>query len=339
MAERDSNGTGANGARPIVALASCAPYLAGQASGSVAPGAEAIAVVDDEGPLRDALDALGFDAVERAWDDPEVAWDRSAAVLLRTTWDYQERRDAFVGWAEAVARETLLLHGPVVVAWNTDKSYLRELAAAGAPLAPTVWLSAGSSVDLAAELSSRGWARALLKPRVGANARETLRFTADAAGLASAQAHAERVLAREDLLLQPYLAAVETEGECSLVFADGAFTHGVRKIPRPGDYKVQEDYGARDLPWLPDPAARSVAARVLELAEARLGERLLYARVDLLRDDAGAYVLNELELVEPALFLRHGPAAASRIAAGVAARVAVSPWVSPGSRPGGAVAP
>jgi len=306
---------------PHVVLASCASYLAGLPSASAPAGADVVPVADDEGPLREALKRRGATVEERAWDDPTVAWDAATAVLLRTTWDYQERRDAFVAWADTVARRTAIFHTAAVVRWNTDKRYLRDLAERGAPVAPTIWLPRGAAPALASHLDALGATRAFLKPQVGANARETLRFAVDPAGIAAAEAHAARLLPHEGLLLQPYLDAVEREGELSLVYLDGAFSHGVRKVPRPGDYKVQEDYGALDHPWVPDPASRAVAEQVLALAEAHLGEPLLYARVDLLRGPDGAPLLNELEIVEPALFLRHAPEAGDRLAAALLARL------------------
>ncbi|MCA9518683.1 MAG: hypothetical protein KC635_27290, partial [Myxococcales bacterium] len=277
-----------------VAIATCAPFPP---------------VADDEGPLRAAFAARGVAVDDVPWD-ADVAWGAFDACLIRTTWDYQERKDAFVAWAERAAEETLLLHGPAVVRWNTDKRYLRELEAAGAPLTPTIWLDAGEGADVAARVREAGWGRAFLKPVVGANARETLRFDADAAGLAAAQAHADRLLldAGEGLMLQPYLESVERDGERSLILVDGAFAHGVRKIPVPGDYRVQDDWGATDVPWLPTAEEQALAARIVALAGARLGEALVYARVDLLTGPGGERWLNELEIVEPSLFFRHGPA-------------------------------
>ncbi|MCA9636684.1 MAG: hypothetical protein KC420_11710, partial [Myxococcales bacterium] len=229
-------------------------------------------------------------------------------------------KDAFVAWAERAAEETLLLHGPAVVRWNTDKRYLRELEAAGAPLTPTIWLDAGEGADVAARVREAGWGRAFLKPVVGANARETLRFDADAAGLAAAQAHLDRLLAAEDMMLQPYLARVEVEGEVSHVFLGGRFSHAVQKIPVPGDYRVQDDHGASDRPAEVTAAEIDAAAALVEAAGGR-HHPLLYARVDMMRDDEGAWVLAELEVVEPSLFFRHAPAAAGRLADALLARL------------------
>jgi len=238
----------------------------------------------DDRPFHAALDAHGVHAVQAVWDDPSVDWTSFEAVLIRTTWDYQDKRDAFVAWAE---RLPVPLHNPIdIVRWNTHKSYLRDLDARGVPIVPTEWLARGTSPDVASLCAARGWTRAFLKPCVGATSRETLRF---AAGDPAAQRHADRLLAHEDLMLQPYLPRVETDGEISAIFIDGELTHAVRKVPVPGDYRVQDDFGAKDYPIdFPDAAlaSRTVAA---------VGRRLLYARADFLPSDDGLQ-LTELEL-------------------------------------------
>jgi len=256
----------------------------------------------DDRPFHSDLAARGVEVTHAAWDDPKVDWSRFDAVLIRTTWDYHEKRDAFVAWAERVP--VPLFNPAPIVRWNTHKSYLRELESRGVPILPTEWLATGSRPDLAALCRARGWTRAFLKPCVGANARETLRFEA---GDPRAQAHADRLLAKEDLMLQPYLDRVETEGELSAVFIDGELTHGVRKVPVKGDYRVQDDWGAKDVAIdFPDVA---LARRTIEA----VGQKLLYARADFLPADDGLR-LTELELVEPSLFFRHGRHAATRLA-------------------------
>ncbi|MCA9687684.1 MAG: hypothetical protein KC457_36330, partial [Myxococcales bacterium] len=144
--------------------------------------------------------------------------------------------------------------------------------------------------------------------------------------IAEAQVMLDELLAAgEDMILQPYLAAVEGEGELSVIEFDGRFSHGVRKVPVAGDYRVQDDHGASDEPWIPDADARRLVSRTLEALAvvaptldpglAQPGALpLLYARIDMLRGDDGALVLNELEIVEPSLFFRHGPAAGEMLA-------------------------
>ena len=260
----------------------------------------------DDRPFHQALAARGIDAREAVWDDPDVDWSAFDAVVIRTTWDYQEKRDAFVAWAERVP---VPVHNPPdIVRWNTHKSYLRDLDARGIPIVPTEWLARGTSPDIEALCRQRGWARAFLKPCVGATARETLRFEA---GDPAAEAHMRRLLPHEDLMLQPYLSRVERDGELSAIFVGGELTHSVRKVPVAGDYRVQDDFGAADYAIdFPDVA---LAKKTMDV----LSRRLLYGRADFLIDDDGLK-LTELELVEPSLFFRHGRHAADRLAAAIA---------------------
>ena len=227
----------------------------------------------DDRHLHRALAAAGCAFEQPVWDDPAVDWQRYAAVLIRTTWDYQDKLAAFRQWARQVAGTTRLFNPVAVVEWNTHKHYLRQLAASGVPLAPTRWLHRGERIDVGALLRTLGWSEGFVKPCVGATARETLRFPATPAGLARAQAHVDRLLPDEDLMLQPFLSPVLARGEWSAVFVDGAITHCVRKIPVPGDYRVQDDFGARDEPYAPTPAERALAMVAIDAVQEPRGPR------------------------------------------------------------------
>jgi len=268
----------------------------------------------DDAPLHAALQSRGVEIVRPVWDDPGFDWSSCNACLIRTTWDYQEKRDAYIVWAKRVSELTRLFNPFQVVRWNTHKTYLRDLEQRGIPVTPTVWLEAGGDVDLKCMLDDRGWAKAFLKPAIGATARETLRFEATSAGIAEAEAHLHRLLPDETMLLQPYLDTVETQGELSAIFFDGRFSHGVRKMPVPGDYRVQDDFGAHDEPATLTDDELVLARRCLAAVNEAGGTPLLYARTDFLHDHEGLLCLSELELVEPSLFLRHAPQAGEALA-------------------------
>lgn len=272
----------------------------------------------DDHPLFEVLDRCAGVVWDRpVWSDPRVDWSGYDGLLIRTTWDYTDRVGAFVAWAEGLS--VPLFNDAGVVRWNTRKTYLRDLHRRGVPVAPTVWLPAGSAVDLGALMEERGWRRAFFKPVVGATARATGRVLSG--GLEAAQAQLDAWLEDEDMMVQPYLPAVEEEGELSVIVVDGEPTHAVRKVPVPGDYRVQDDFGAHDEPIALAEDLGALAALALGEARALLGRELLYGRVDALRMPDGALVLNELELVEPSLFLRHGPEAAGRLVDRLIARV------------------
>ncbi|MFO0748767.1 MAG: hypothetical protein U1F43_24350 [Myxococcota bacterium] len=294
--------------KELIALASCDPMPF---------------VVDDEVALVEALLARGVEVVRPAWD-ADFDWSGCAAVLIRTTWDYHTRAAEFVAWCERAAAVTRLFHGPAIVRWNIDKRYLAALEEGGVRLAPTLWLMPGD--PLPERLPAAFAGRAFMKPVVGANAFATLRLEAgadDAERRAAIEAF-RREHPTLGFMLQPYLASVEVHGELSAIVIGGRVAHAIRKVPAAGDYRVQEDWGARDEAYAMPDEEVALAERAVARASALVGEPLLYARVDFLRDADGQLVLNELEAIEPALFLRHGPATAGRLADALLAAAGLS---------------
>jgi len=272
---------------------------------------------DEDGPvLQAACAAAGQDTEWLVWDDPAVDWTSYDLVVIRTTWDYSPRRDDFVAWAESVPR---LANPAAVVRWNTDKTYLRDLAAAGVPVVPTTWLSPGGEVDLP------DGCEVVIKPTVSAGARDTARYGAGESHLA--RAHALALLDDgRPVMVQPYLGAVDDAGETGLLFCGGSYSHAVRKAPLlvgeddpvDGLYR-EEQISPRD----PAAAELALAERVLAAVPGGAGG-LLYARVDLLPGADGEPLLLELELTEPSFFFGTAPGSAERFAAAVAAATATT---------------
>lgn len=279
----------------------------------------------DDRPFHAALELIGMEVHHPAWDDPEVDWNTFDACLIRTTWDYMAKAEAFRTWAGRVDHHIPLFNPAIVVRWNLDKRYLRALEEAGVPHMPTQWIEPDAPIDVASTMKSRGWHRGFLKPVVGCSAQGTLRFDDAPSDLQRAQAHLESQMATtgHGMMLQPYLPSVETAGEVSALFFDGHFSHGVRKVPVAGDYRVQDDYGASDEPYTFSGAELALATHVRETAERLLGltRPLLYARADFLRADDGALQITELELIEPSLFFRHDKRAPMRLAQALQRRV------------------
>lgn len=273
----------------------------------------------DDYPFHQALVDAGISFERPIWDDPKVDWNNFDAVLIRTTWDYQEKQPQFVRWARDLEGKTRLINPIEIIEWNTRKTYLRDLEELGAPLTPSIWLERGTQVVIEELMQERGWSRGFLKPVVGATARETLPFDDSVEGLKAAAEHLERLLPDESMILQPFFESVKSEGEYSAIYFGGELSHGVQKIPVPGDYRVQDDFGATDRPHTFSDADFVRVEAILEALDKLVTTRfsdmapLLYARVDLLRDGAGHLCLNELELVEPSLFFRHDPGSPARL--------------------------
>ncbi|MBO2455790.1 hypothetical protein J4573_52550 [Actinomadura barringtoniae] len=264
--------------------------------------------VPDVQDLLAALNDLGLKAEIVIWDDPDLDWDSYELVVVRSTWDYTTRRDEFLAWAEGVPR---LLNGPDVLRWNTDKRYLRELDEAGLPVVPTLW----DPADLPAD-----WPEYVIKPAVSAGSRDTARWTAGAGDESAARAHLERLRAEgRTTMVQPYMSAIDTDGETALLFFDREYSHAARKAPilQVGTGVVDGPRGGQTVPVDATPEQIEVAERIL----AAVPGDLLYARVDLVPGPDGGPVLIELELAEPNLFLQHGAGAAERFARAIERRL------------------
>lgn len=277
---------------------------------------ETLRVLDpDDQLLLDALLARGIDARPEPWSDPAVDWSAYDRVLIRSPWDYSEDRDAFLDWAARVDAVTQLRNPLAIVTWNTDKVYLRDLAAAGIPITPTTFVA--SDDELRAWEPPTGCATFVVKPSVSAGSRDTIRVPADGEGTERARAHIAMLLARgKTAMVQPYLDSVDELGETALIFIDGVFSHAIRKGPLLSVDGTGEQVDGLYLKEQIDP--RTAAADEQALAERILdavpGGRPLYARVDLVRLADGSPALLELELCEPSLFFAHGPGAADALA-------------------------
>jgi glutathione synthase/RimK-type ligase-like ATP-grasp enzyme len=280
--------------------------------------ASQLPVLDEDGPLLlDALARQGLQGVPAVWDDPAVEWAAFAAVVVRSTWDYALRRDAFVAWAREVEAVTRLLNPAAVIAWNTDKRYLGELAAAGIPVVPTMFAAPGEHVDLPAA------GELVVKPTVSAGARDTARYGPHETS--RARAHVTTLHdAGRTAMVQPYVAAVDDVGETALLFIDGTYSHAIRKGPllTPGAGLIEGLFAPEDIvSRTPSPAELALAKRVVAATPGGPAQ-LLYARVDLLPGPGGAPLVIEYEVTEPSLFLEHGEGAADRLASAIAGRVA-----------------
>ncbi len=281
---------------------------------------------EDERRLLDALTALGAEAVPAVWDDPLIDWSSFDAVILRATWDYSRRIEEFIAWTRRVASVSILLNPADVVEWNTNKRYLTDLAAAGVPIVPTVFVEVPQvSSDAIAWEPPAGFAEFVVKPVVSAGSRDTMRYSPVTSGDAP-DLHVRRLLAAgEAVMIQPYLEAVDTIGETALVFIGGEFSHAVCKgqmlrLDSEGE-KVAGLYVVEEItPRSASQAERAVADAALAAIPGGL-DRVLYARVDVIPDASGAPVLLELELTEPSLFFQHDHTAAPRLAAALLARL------------------
>lgn len=244
----------------------------------------------------DALRAAGVSTDVVSWDE-DRDWGAYELVVVRTPWDYFDRVTQFLDWAARVERETSLVNPADVLRWNSHKGYLAEFTAKSVPTVPTR-LVPGPSTDVADQIREVPWEEIVVKPAVDGGARHAWRGLRDDPSLSRV---AERLTDHGDVVVQPFVPAI-VDGERSLVFLGGRFSHAVRKVPKAGDYRSQRHLGGREVDHEPDSAELQVALAAMAAAPGRL----TYARVDLV-DWEGAPVLIELEVIEPDLFLRDVP--------------------------------
>lgn len=272
-------------------------------------------ILRDDALLRDALAAHGLTAQRVDWSDPRQDWSQFRAAVFRTTWDYFVRIEEFRAWLSSVQHATQLINAPQTIRWNLDKHYLADLDARGVPAVPSIYLEAGDARTLHTLFDTTGWDEAVIKPCVSGAARNTFRVTRASA------AEVEQALAPfralEAFMFQPFIADITAGGELTLVVIDGVVTHGVRKVPKTGDFRVQDDHGGTWTEYVPSVEEIAFAERAFAACE----PRPLYGRVDLVRGADGSLQLMELELIEPELWLRTHPAAAQRMARAIAERL------------------
>ncbi|MCW2813855.1 MAG: hypothetical protein JWN84_1310 [Nocardioides sp.] len=257
-----------------------------------------------DGPLVQALAERGIEGRWVAWDDAAVDWGEGL-VAVRSTWDYETRLPEFLAWARSVPT---MLNSAELFAWNTDKHYLVELAAAGVPVVPTVVVEADG--DLARAVADH--LPAVVKPTVSAGGRGVVVVTEPGPVEGATEG---------PWVVQPLVDSVRTEGETSVFVLDGVPVSQARKVPAGGEIRVHEVYGGSSVGVPLTPEASDLARTAVAAAEERLGRRIDYARVDQMRLPDGTLALSELEATEPGLYLEVLPGNAAAFADLVAARL------------------
>lgn len=259
-------------------------------------------------PLRDR----GIAVVPAAWNDPAACWEEYAGAVVRSCWDYHHAPEEFRRWVNRLKAAEVPLWNPAdMLLWNMNKRYLLDLAAKGVRIPRTLWVEAGAAPDLSVLLDNAGLRQAVVKPAISATAHQTWRVSRERA--ADYQAQFGKQVLSGATLVQEFIPELLREGEWSLLFFGGQFSHAVKKRPGGNDFRVQHDYGGSAAAETAPPALVRQARQILSV----LDTSPLYARVDGV-EVAGKLVLLELELIEPELFLRLDPAAPERFAAAVA---------------------
>lgn len=279
----------------------------------------------DMTPLVEACCQLGLDVEVNDWDDASVDWARFGDVVFRSPWSYLTQLPAFLDWCERVDSVTTLRNPLPVVRWTLDKHYLADLEAHGVPTIPTTFVD--SPADIAGVVAALGESEVegdlVVKPAVGAYSQGVQSFHRHDRDAMARQLH--RLLdSGRTALVQPYMTSIDTLGETDLIYFDGAFSHAICKeslLDASGVARepTQDVRSARK----PDADEHATAERALNAVATilSLDEPLLYARVDLVKDEHGAPRVHEMELCEPSLSLAFSEGAAQRFAQALSRRL------------------
>jgi hypothetical protein len=280
---------------------------------ALATSADLPNLTHDDQALVQPLAGLGIRAEPAVWCDPAYNWTACDKVVIRSCWDYHLRINEFLKWiASLEGRNVSLWNRPATIRWNADKTYLRELETKGISIVPTLWFEPEPAISLAEELRKAGWDKAVIKPCISATAHRTKLIRTEHAN--EAQDLFDDLRSGPGVMVQKFMDAILSEGEWSLMFFAGEFSHAVLKTPKSGDFRVQHDFGGKERIAQPPTFVLQAATGVVS----SVGETL-YARVDGVVDGNNFHLM-ELELIEPALFLRESPGAAGKLAAAIASR-------------------
>lgn len=249
---------------------------------------------------RDGFAAEGMTLAGVPWDEAQGEGDVTLALFA---WGYHLDVARWEAMLAAWPVDRTLLNPPALLAWNTRKTYLEALEAAGIAIVPSIFGNADAA-SVGAAFDTFGCDGLVVKPQVSGGGYRTVRLT-----------RGDAVEPLADAILQPFLPAIGDEGELSFLFVGGAFSHAVRKVAAAGDFRIQPQFGGVFTRFDPDRADLAQAERVV----AALPAAPLYARVDLLRRPDGGLALMEVEAIEPDLYPHLAPDLPGRLAAAVLA--------------------
>jgi glutathione synthase/RimK-type ligase-like ATP-grasp enzyme len=268
--------------------------------------------------LPPALREMGVQTSICIWDDPTVQWQEFDAVILRCPWDYHEKLTDFLQWLERLrAMKLLVINDLETLVWNLNKKYLFELSSKQLPIIPSLCVTPQDLRSLAELMKELDSDQIVIKPVQSAGAWRTLRVNPDNIDEVDRDFAVWR--RQQDFLVQPFMPEIMQDGEWSLIFFDGEFSHALIKRAKAGDFRVQSDHGGTVQLALAPNVMRAQAELILKA----LTQMPSYARVDGVMHD-GQFMLMELELLEPELFLELDEQAPQRFAKAIMAKLTMA---------------
>ncbi|RNC89972.1 MAG: hypothetical protein ED555_11055 [Allomuricauda sp.] len=258
----------------------------------------------------DALEKQGLKVATKSWSDATFDWSTTSFVMVRTPWDYFERFAEFMNWFTATSKKTNFINSHNLINWNIDKNYLKELQGRGVHLPNTFFISKGAQISLngamknAEEQFGKSVGTWVLKPCIAGGAYNTYKL--DKTETEAYEERFRQLIQDDDFMLQEFQWNIVEKGEISLMLFQGQYSHAVIKNAKPGDFRVQDDYGGSVALYEASEQEIAFSKHVLKACT----ELPLYARVDIFEDNSGELALAELEIFEPELWFRLYPEAA-----------------------------
>ena len=274
-------------------------------------------VIDDEHAIA-PLEQLGWQVSTLSWRQTGTPWSDFDVVVVRSTWDYWDDIPAFLETLRQIDSTTRLANPLDIIHWNLEKTYMLDLEGKGIGVVPTTWPDAvhpGSFPGFFAELST---GELVVKPVVGANGEDAYRVSAGD-DLQRLEWISDR-FRKKRAMVQRFMPSILDGGEYSLFYFNGIFSHAILKLPTGSEFRSQEEHGSEIRPVAPEEKLLLRGQEVLDTLPAIP----LYARVDFVRDDQRDFVVMELELIEPSMYLRTDPEAPGRFARAIDQRFSVS---------------
>lgn len=265
-------------------------------------------ILEEDRLLKGALEKRGLMVTRTYWDDPEFRWTDTHCVLFRTPWDYFNRYDEFEPWLKKAGKVTKFINPLDVIYWNIDKHYMLDLEKAGINIPPTFFIEPGDKRSLTEITAELNWEEFILKPAISGGAWHTYRMNRE--NISEHESVFTELIMDRSMLVQEYQKSILSRGEVSYMVFGGKFTHAVLKKGKSEDFRVQENFGGTVHDYSPTREEIEFAQLVVEKAK----PGIIYARVDVMKDNKSKLTLGELEVFEPALWLRKHPPAADLLA-------------------------
>ena len=249
--------------------------------------------------VSDALKNEGISVERKSWSDPDFDWSTTKFIIFRSTWDYFDRYDEFTVWLKNVSTKTTLLNSAEIIHWNIDKHYLLDLKQKGIHICESYFIEKGTDTSLLELHDNLGWEKTVLKPCVSGAARHTYKLEKDT--FDQHEMNFQELISNEAMMLQPFQENIMTKGEFSFVIINGKYSHAVLKIAKPGDFRVQDDFGGT----VHVHQANKEQIQFSENAVKACKGKPMYARVDVIIDNDDKLAISEIELIEPELWFRN----------------------------------